>query len=141
MDEHRAPNTQLSMLEQSQPSEFVIVIKSDDEAKLVELEEQVASLQRTAAVSSRCKVAKQLRPQLAEARAEVEAHEAQRFESCLATLQRNESAALRCREATCSSNSTSLASSSDLITMTNSIGWLCSSTDSCVFGARCSFIT
>ena len=82
MDEHLAPNTQLSVLEQSQPIEFVIVIKSDDEAKLVELEEQVASLQRKAADSLRCKVAKQLRTQLAEARAEVEAHEAQRFENC-----------------------------------------------------------
>ena len=82
MNEHLAPNTQLSVLEQSQPIEFVIVIKSDDEAKLVELEEQVASLQRKAADSSRCKVAKQLRTQLAEARAEVEAHEAQRFENC-----------------------------------------------------------
>ena len=82
VDEHLAPNTQLSVLEQSQPIEFVIVIKSDDEAKLVELEEQVASLQRKAADSLRCKVAKQLRTQLAEARAEVEAHEAQRFENC-----------------------------------------------------------
>ena len=82
MDEHLTPNTQLSVLEQSQPIEFVIVIKSDDEAKLAELEEQVASLQRKAADSSRCKVAKQLRTQLAEARAEVEAHEAQRFENC-----------------------------------------------------------
>lgn len=82
MDEHLAPNTQLSVLEQSQPIEFVIVIKSDDEAKLAELEEQVSSLQRKAADSLRCKVAKQLRTQLAVARAEVEAHEAQRFENC-----------------------------------------------------------
>ena len=83
MDEHLAPNTQLSVLEQSQPIEFVIVIKSDDEAKLAELEEQVSSLQRKAADSlQRCKVAKQLRTQLAVARAEVEAHEAQRFENC-----------------------------------------------------------
>ena len=80
--EHEHLNTQLSVLEQSQPIEFVIVIKSDDEAKLAELEEQVSSLQRKAADSLRCKVAKQLRTQLAEARAEVEAHEAQRFENC-----------------------------------------------------------
>ena len=86
-------NTQLSVLEQSprsQPIELVIVLKSDDEAKLAELEEQVASLQRKAADSSRCKVAKQLRTQLAEARAEVEAHEAQRVESCASQQQQLE---------------------------------------------------
>ena len=91
MDEHL--NTQLSVLEQSprsQPIELVIVLKSDDEAKLAELEEQVASLQRKAADSSRCKVAKQLRTQLAEARAEVEAHEAQRVESCASQQQQLE---------------------------------------------------
>ena len=88
-----APNTQLSVLEQSprsQPIELVIVLKPDDEAKLAELEEQVASLQRKAADSSRCKVAKQLRTQLAEARAEVEAHEAQRVESCASQQQQLE---------------------------------------------------
>ena len=81
--EHLAPNTQVSVLEQSpcNPIEFVIVIKSDDEAKLAELEEQVAS-GKVAADSLRCKVAKQLRTQLAEARAEVEAHEARRVETC-----------------------------------------------------------
>ena len=87
-DENLTPNSQLSVLEQSprpcrreqhQPVELVIVVNADDEGKLA-LEEQVASLQRKLDDSLRCKVAKQLRAQLAEARAEIETHEAQRVE-------------------------------------------------------------
>ena len=73
MDEHLAPSTQLSVLEQSQPIELLIVIDGN-EAKLAELEQQVASLQRKAAESFRCQDAKLLRTQLAEARAEADAH-------------------------------------------------------------------
>ena len=44
MDEHLAPSTQLSVLEQSQPIELLIVSnESGNEAKLAELEQQVAS--------------------------------------------------------------------------------------------------
>jgi len=73
MEEHLAPSTQLSVLEQSQPIELLIVIDGN-EAKLAELEQQVASLQRKAAESFRCQDAKLLRTQLAEARAETDAH-------------------------------------------------------------------
>ena len=73
MDEHLAPSTQLSVLEQSQPIELIIVI-GGNEAKLAELQQQVASLQRKAAASFRCQDAKLLRTQLAEARAEADAH-------------------------------------------------------------------
>ena len=73
MEEHLAPSTQLSVLEQSQPIELLIVI-GGNEAKLAELEQQVASLQRKAAESFRCQDAKLLRTQLAEARAEADAH-------------------------------------------------------------------
>jgi chromosome segregation ATPase len=73
MEEHLAPSTQLSELEQSQPIELLIVI-GGNEAKLAELEQQVASLQRKAAESFRCQDAKLLRTQLAEARAEADAH-------------------------------------------------------------------
>ena len=88
MGENVAPNTLLAVREQSpchleprRQVELVIVIKADDEAKLAEseaaaeaqrsrtsaLEEQIVSLQRQVSINLRCKVAKQLRKQLAEA--------------------------------------------------------------------------
>ena len=76
MDEHLATSTQLSVLEQSQPIELLIVInESGNEAKLAELDQQVAPESfRKAAESFRCQDANLLRTQLAEARAEADAH-------------------------------------------------------------------
>ena len=69
MDEHLGTSTQLSVLEQSQPIELLIVInESGNEAKLAELEQHVAS------ESFRCQDAKLLRTQLAKTRAEADAH-------------------------------------------------------------------